>query len=309
MLQKTHYKTIVISDLHLGTKNSKAKEVFRFLKACTCDTLILNGDIIDGWQLKKSGKWKKRHTRFMKSVINMSATLNTKIIYIKGNHDDFLDHIIPFTFGNISILRDYIHLSGKKRFYVTHGDIFDTITTNFRWLASLGDIGYTLLLWLNKIYNNRRLRKGLPYHSLSKIIKHKVKTAISYISDFEKELVKIARIKKCDGVICGHIHTPAICKYDNITYMNSGDWVESLSALVEDHFGNWKIVSYSELLDEETHAEINSSFFNSLRASSAECLAPESPKFNLVKPKPVTIKPVSPELAKILETKPEKVTS
>ena len=251
MLKRNHYKTIVLSDLHLGTKNSRAKEVFRFLKTNTSDTLILNGDIIDGWQLKKSGKWKKRHTRFLKSVIEMSSTLNTRVIYIKGNHDDFLDNIVPFKFGNISILRDYIHTSGNKRYYITHGDIFDTITTNFRWLADLGDIGYTILLWLNKVYNNQRLRKGLPYHSLSKIIKYKVKTAVSYISSFEKELVTIAKIKRCDGVICGHIHTPAISRYDDITYMNSGDWVESLSALVEDYFGNWKIVYYSELLDEE----------------------------------------------------------
>ncbi|MGF1586550.1 MAG: UDP-2,3-diacylglucosamine diphosphatase [Bacteroidales bacterium] len=257
MLKSNHYKTIVISDLHLGIENSRAKEVSRFLRTNTCDLLILNGDIVDGWQLKKSGKWKKRHSRFIKSVIDMPSTHNTRVIYIKGNHDDFLDHFVPFTFGKISILRDYIHLSGNKRYYVTHGDIFDTITTNFRWLASLGSIGYTMLLWLNKIYNNQRLRKGLPYHSLSKIIKYKVKTAVSYISGFEKELVKIARVKKCDGVICGHIHTPAIAKYDNITYMNSGDWVESLSALVEDYFGNWKIIYYSDLVEEERRATMN----------------------------------------------------
>ena len=269
MLKQAHYKTIVISDLHLGTKNSKAKEVLRFLRTNTCDTLILNGDIIDGWQLKKNGKWKKRHTRFLKSVMDMSSSLKTRILYITGNHDDFLNNIAPFHFGNISILRDHILESGSKRYYVTHGDIFDTITTNFRWLASLGDLGYTLLLWLNKVYNNRRLRKGLPYHSLSKIIKYKVKTAVSYISSFEKELVNIARVKRCDGVICGHIHTPAICSYENITYMNSGDWVESLSALVEDYFGNWEIVCYSELTDDENDIRINGQPHESQKKTSS----------------------------------------
>ena len=140
--------------------------------------------------------------------MEMSSSLKTRILYITGNHDDFLNHIAPFHFGNISILRDHIIESGNKRYYVTHGDIFDTITTNLRWLANHGDTGYTFLLWLNKIYNNRRLRKGLPYHSLSKIIKYKVKRAVSYISRYEKELVNIAKVKKCDGVICGHIHIP-----------------------------------------------------------------------------------------------------
>ncbi len=278
MLKKAHYKTIVISDLHLGTENSKAKEVLRFLMTNTCDTLILNGDIIDGWQLKQTGKWRKKHTRFLKLVMETSSSLKTRILYITGNHDDFLNNIVPFHFGNISILRDHIIESGNKRYYVTHGDIFDTITTNFRWLANLGDTGYTFLLWLNKVYNNRRLRKGLPYHSLSKIIKYKVKRALSYISRYEKELVNIARVKKCDGVICGHIHTPVISRYDNITYMNSGDWVEFLSALVEDYFGNWKIIYYSELTDEEKDAGMNGQSRSPLQPATAAPAAPVVPE-------------------------------
>lgn len=247
MINTNHWKTIVISDIHLGTKNSRAREVVEFLKANSCERLILNGDIIDGWQLKKSGKWKKRHTNFFKTILDMASGKNTEVIYIRGNHDDFMDNIIPFRFGNISLRREYLLYSGDKKFYVIHGDIFDTITTNFRWLARLGDIGYTMLLWVNKVYNNRRLRSGLPYHSLSKMIKYKVKSAVSYISGFEGELSKIAKIKNCDGVICGHIHTPSISIHDGIIYMNSGDWVESLSALVEDYFGNWKILYYNDI--------------------------------------------------------------
>jgi UDP-2,3-diacylglucosamine pyrophosphatase LpxH len=253
MLNSKHYKTIIISDVHLGTKNSKAKELVRFLKSTTCEKLILNGDIIDGWQLRKGSEWKKKHTRFFRVILKMMEKQNTKIVYLRGNHDDFLDSLIPFQFSNISIVKEYYLTSGGKRYYVIHGDIFDAITTNLKWLAKLGDIGYTFLLWVNKIYNNRRIKNGLPYFSLSQAVKHKVKKAVSYISDFEKELVSLAKARNCQGVICGHIHQPAITKYDDLIYMNSGDWVESLSALVEDEDGNWKILFYNDLLQDERY--------------------------------------------------------
>lgn len=240
------YKTIVISDVHLGTKGSKAKEVVEFLKQSKCEKLILNGDIIDGWQLKKYGTWKRKHTRFFKHVLKMIEKDNTEVIYLRGNHDDFLDQVLPMTVGNLSIRRDYLLETNGKRFYVLHGDIFDTITTNLKWVAKLGDMGYTFLLWLNQRYNNYRQRKGLPYYSLSQVIKSKVKSAVSYIDDFETQLAEIARIKECDGIICGHIHQPALKEIKGIRYMNSGDWVESLSALVEDEHGQWDLVYYSE---------------------------------------------------------------
>ena len=250
-MKRNHYKTIVLSDIHLGTKNSKAKEVVRFLKSNTCDTLILNGDIIDGWQLKRGGKWKKKHTRFFRVVLKMMEKHQTKIVYVRGNHDDFMDNILPFIFGNINLVKDYSFQSKGKKFLVIHGDIFDAITTHFRWLAMLGDIGYTLLLWINKLYNNWRVRRGLPYYSLSQIVKQKVKSAVSYISNYEIELVKLARSKGYDGVICGHIHHPAVTQYGDILYMNSGDWVESMSALVENYKGEWNILYYSDLKEEE----------------------------------------------------------
>jgi UDP-2,3-diacylglucosamine pyrophosphatase LpxH len=250
-MQRTHHKTIVLSDLHLGTKNSQAKEVVRFLKHNSCDMLILNGDIIDGWQLRKGGKWRKKHTRFFRVVLKMMEKHKTEVVYVRGNHDDFLDTIAPFVFGDIWIVKEHIHYSNGKRFLVIHGDVFDSITSNLRWLAKLGDIGYTLLLWINKRYNMWRVSRGLPYYSLSQAVKHKVKGAVSYISDFEKELVKFAKAKDCQGVICGHIHQPAITNYGDIVYMNSGDWVESLSALVEDYDGNWKLLYYSDLVKDE----------------------------------------------------------
>lgn len=250
-MKKNHYKTIVLSDIHLGTKDSKAKELFRFMKQYSCEKLILNGDIIDGWQLKRGSKWKKRHTRMIRLFLKVSERFKTKVVYVRGNHDDFLDEIIPLNFGNISIVKDYILKSGQKKYWVLHGDVFDTITTNIRWLAKMGDFGYSILLWMNKVYNARRIRKGLPYYSLAREIKSKVKQAVSYISSFEHELVDLAKARGYDGVICGHIHHPSIENYGSIEYMNSGDWVESLSALAEDYDGTWSVLYYSDFLKQD----------------------------------------------------------
>jgi len=240
------FKTLVVSDLHLGIKSSKAKEVVRFIRNHPAEKIILNGDIIDGWQLKKSGSWKKKHTRFFKLLLKMLSKEKMQVIYLRGNHDDFLDEVLPFEIGNFSIRRDYILESGGKKYYVVHGDLFDSITTNLKWLAKLGDIGYTFLLWVNRFYNNYRAKKGLPYYSLSQQIKLKVKKAVSFISDFENELVEVAKYKKCQGVITGHIHQPANKMINGIHYLNSGDWVESLTALVETFEGEWKIIYYEE---------------------------------------------------------------
>lgn len=250
---KTYYRTVVISDVHLGSKGSRAKEANQFLKQLVCDKLILNGDIIDGWQLKKSGiSWKKKHTAFFKTIIKMIDDYSTKVVYLRGNHDDFLDAIVPFQLGrHFTICQDYIIKSGSKKYYITHGDIFDTITTNLQWLAHIGDIGYTFLLWLNKFYNQFRAWRGKPYYSLSQAIKSKVKLAVNYVSNFETQLADLARSKGCDGIICGHIHQPIIRDIDGINYMNSGDWVESLSALVEDKDGNWKLLYYEAKNDNE----------------------------------------------------------
>jgi len=252
---RNFYKTIVLSDIHLGTEGSKAKEVTWFLKHNICEKLILNGDIIDGWQLKKSGRWKNKHTKFFKRVLKMIDDHGTEVIYLRGNHDDFLDQIIPMQLGKISVQRDCFIESGDKKLYVIHGDVFDSITTNLKWIAKLGDIGYTFLLWLNQRYNKYRERRGLPYYSLSQAVKSKVKSAISYIQDYEEQLAIMARIKKCDGIICGHIHQPALKTIDGILYMNSGDWVESLTALVETREGEWKIVSFEERLISDQQAD------------------------------------------------------
>ncbi|MCA0362649.1 MAG: UDP-2,3-diacylglucosamine diphosphatase [Bacteroidetes bacterium] len=251
-----------MSDLHLGSGGAKAVEATEFLKINTCERLVLNGDIIDAWQLKKYGSWKKAHTGFFRVVLKMMEKLDTKVYYIRGNHDDFLDQVLPLLVGkNFQIRRDMILKSKNRKFLITHGDIFDSVTSKMKWLAHLGDYGYTFLLWLNKFYNKYRTFRGLPYYSLSQSIKQKVKAAVNFVSDFEEKLAELARSKNCDGVICGHIHQPAMKEIDGIIYMNSGDWVETMSALVEDFSGNWDILYFhqekpSEKLKEAFNKEL-----------------------------------------------------
>jgi UDP-2,3-diacylglucosamine pyrophosphatase LpxH len=249
MSNQKFYPTIVISDVHLGTEHSKTRQLCDFLRTVNCETLIMNGDIIDGWHLQKGGKgkWKKEHTDFFKIIMKMMENHNTRVIYVRGNHDDFIDHLAPFSFGNIDIVKDYVHEMNGKRYYVVHGDIFDNVTSNMVWLAKLGDIGYTLLLWMNRIYNVYRAKKGLEYFSLSQSIKQKVKSAVSYISNYENELVSLARTRHADGIICGHIHQPADRMIDGIHYLNSGDWVETMSALLENEDGTWEVYMHKEV--------------------------------------------------------------
>jgi UDP-2,3-diacylglucosamine pyrophosphatase LpxH len=254
---KKFYKTIVLSDIHLGTKASKAKEVITFLKHHKCETLILNGDIVDGWQLRKSGKWTKQHSNFFKHIISLTAKKKCKIVYLRGNHDDFLEEIMPLKIGNFSIKKYYILYGVEKKYFVTHGDLFDNVTTKLKWIAKLGDVGYTFLLWLNRHYNTYREKRGLPYYSLSQVVKLKVKSAVSFISDFENELAKVAKSRNCNGIICGHIHQAAIKNINGIEYLNSGDWVESLTALVEDINGNWEIIKYQEWMADFQQQQLN----------------------------------------------------
>ena len=258
MQNQKFYPTIVISDVHLGTEHAKTEQLCNFLRSVNCNTLIMNGDIIDGWHIQKGGKskWKKEHTDLFKIIMKMMENHDTKVIYIRGNHDDFIDHITPFSFSNLSIVKDYMHEKNGKKYYVIHGDVFDNITSNMVWLAKLGDIGYSFLLWLNRFYNAYRSRRGLSYYSLSQSIKQKVKSAVSYISDFENELVRFAKARHADGIICGHIHQPANRMINDIHYLNSGDWVETLSALLENEDGSWEVYMYNDQANTSNKNEI-----------------------------------------------------
>lgn len=246
---RKHYRTLVISDVHLGNRHSKVFELIDFLESVDCDRLILNGDIIDGWQLRKSGdtRWKPEYTRIFKIIMKMMENNGTEVVYIMGNHDDFLQNVVPITFSSVQIVRDYILECGEREFFITHGDVFDNVSTNMKWLAKLGDVGYRLLLWSNTFYNRYRAWRGKPAYSFSQAIKNKVKNAVSSVSGFETMVADMARAKKCDGVICGHIHRPEDRVIDQIRYLNSGDWVETMSALAEDFDGSWHILRYPDL--------------------------------------------------------------
>lgn len=249
MNERTRYRTVVLSDIHLGSEFSKVTEVSDFLSRIDCEKLIFNGDTIDGWQLQKDDNafWGGEHSRFFRIIMKMVETHGTEVYFLRGNHDDFLDKIIPMTMGKLSILKDMILESGGLRYFVTHGDVFDSITSNMKWMAKLGDVMYNLLLKINVMYNRLQSLRGKPYYSFSQAIKNKVKKAVSNASDFDKMLTDMARTKGCQGVICGHIHRPEDRMIDGIRYLNSGDWVETMSALAEDVSGGWKILMYKEL--------------------------------------------------------------
>lgn len=253
------FKTLVISDVHLGTRDSKSKELAKFLKFNSCRRLILNGDIVDAWNLQRYGKWTKKDTRVFRRIIQMIEHYDTEVIYVRGNHDDFLDKLIPFSFGKMQIVNYYEIVRTNKKYLVIHGDIFDVISTRFTWLAKIGDISYKLLLWMNRRRNRLRAAKGLPYESFSSKIKNSVKVAVSFISDFENTMADYARENGYQGVICGHIHKPENKIIGNIHYLNSGDWVESLSALAEDMDGNWEVIYYSNAFAETISDQNNDS--------------------------------------------------
>jgi len=246
MMQRKQYRTIVVSDIHLGYRQSKVAQVSDFLSSVDCEKLILNGDIIDGWQLRKSGntRWRPEYTKLLKIIMKMMEHCGTEIIYVMGNHDDFLDNVVPFYFSDVSIVRDYVLESGGHRYFVTHGDVFDSITSNMKWLSKLGDLGYRALLRINILYNRYRAWRGKSYYSLAQSVKNKVKKGVSSLSGFDDMVVDVARAHDCNGVICGHIHRPEDRMIGNVRYMNSGDWVETMSALAEDMDGKWEIVRY-----------------------------------------------------------------
>ncbi len=240
------FKTIILSDVHLGTRDCRVDEVNHFLKHTHSERLILNGDIVDGWSLSRRGGWTKKHTRFLRLVLKKLEKKNTEVIYTRGNHDDILNRFLPLFFGKLQIVNEYIHETPSGRYLVVHGDGFDSITTNHRWIAHLGDIGYQSLLRVNRFYNHYRNWRGKPYYSLSKDIKARVKSAVSFVSKYEEKLRELATARECRGIICGHIHTPADKYIEDIHYLNSGDWVESLTALVEHFDGRFEILSYEE---------------------------------------------------------------
>lgn len=245
------YRSIFISDTHLGSKDSKAELLNNFLKNNKCETLYLIGDIIDGWKFQQNkAKWKQSHTNVITTILK-KAKRGTRVFYIAGNHDEFLRPMLPYgvSFGKVEICNSVDHYGvDGKTYLVVHGDMFDGITRLAPWLGFLGDRAYDFVLNVNTKYNWIRRRLGFGYWSLSKWLKHRVKKAVDFVFQFEKNVVNYAKRKGYDGVICGHIHTAEIREIDGIIYMNDGDWVESCTALVEHHNGRWEIITWQLML-------------------------------------------------------------
>ncbi len=237
-----HYRAIWISDIHLGTSGCKADFLLDFLRVNESDQLYLVGDIVDGWQLKRGWYWKQSHNDVVQKVLR-KARKGTKVTYIVGNHDEVLREFLGLRFGEILIENEAVHeLRDGRRLWVTHGDLFDGVIQYAKWLAYLGDTAYTMALKVNDHFNYLRHKMGMSYWSLSQYLKHRVKNAVSFITAFEEALTTEARRRGYDGVVCGHIHRPEIREIDGTLYCNDGDWVESLSALVETHEGELKLV-------------------------------------------------------------------
>jgi UDP-2,3-diacylglucosamine pyrophosphatase LpxH len=245
---KLDVRTVIISDVHLGTPESKAEEVNHFLRSTRCSKLILNGDIIDAWQLRRGGHWAKAHTRFVRIVLKRLEKRNTEVVYLRGNHDDVLASFLPLEFAGLRVVEDYVHEGLRGRYLVLHGDVFDTVTKNFVFLAHLGDWGYRMLLQLNRWYNQWRAWRGKEYWSLSKAIKARVKEAVNHVSKFESHIAQLAHERGCTGVMCGHIHTAADKMLGDVHYLNSGDWVESMTAIVEHWDGRYELIHFAEFL-------------------------------------------------------------
>lgn len=256
MARKLRYKTIVLSDVHLGTQDCKITQVNDFLKATHSERLILNGDIIDGWQLVRSGKWTSDHTRFVRLILKKVEKHGTEVIYLRGNHDGILSRFLPLRFEKISVREDYVWETEQGRYLVLHGDVFDLVTRHFVLLARLGDVGYQLLLRLNRAYNLWRAWRGKEYYSISKRIKARVKSAVNFVSNFERQLAEIALSRGCQGVVCGHIHVPADKHLRDIHYLNCGDWVETMSAVVEHLDGRLELIGYEQVLAQREQASL-----------------------------------------------------
>jgi UDP-2,3-diacylglucosamine pyrophosphatase LpxH len=245
-----YFRTIWISDIHLGTPGCQAYYLLDFLRTHKADTLYLVGDILDGWQLRKSWYWPQAHNDVVQKILR-NARKGTRVVYVPGNHDELVRQFIGLHLGGIAIVEDAIHTTADgKRLWVVHGDLFDTVMQHARWLAHLGDRMYTILLRLNRWLNAIRQPLGLPYWSMSQYLKHKVKNAVNFVSDFEHVMTEEARRRGCDGVVCGHIHRARMCETNGILYCNDGDWVESLTALAEDFDGKLRLIHWRSRLKE-----------------------------------------------------------
>jgi len=243
-------RTVWISDLHLGTPGCQAGPLLDFLRSVECETLFLVGDIIDGWQLRRQWYWPQSHNDVIQKLLR-KARKGTKVIFVPGNHDEFARRYVEHNFGGVDVAEEWVHETADgRKLWVVHGDLFDAVVQCARWLAMLGDSAYEWTLRMNRHLNSLRARMGLPYWSLSGYLKLKVKRAVSYVGDFEAAVAREAQRRGLQGVVCGHIHHAEMRMIDGVLYANDGDWVESLTALVEHADGRLEIVDWGRKMAE-----------------------------------------------------------
>lgn len=242
------YRTLFISDVHLGTRSSQADALLEFLKHIDAETIYLVGDIIDFWRIKRGAVWPQSHNDVLQKILR-KVRKGTRVVFIPGNHDEGIRDYAGMHFGGIEIERQAIHtMADGRRFVVLHGDEYDVVVRYARWLAFLGDRGYEFALWLNSPLNFVRRHLGLGFWSLSAYLKHRVKTAVNFIGEFEKALAEEARRQHVDGVICGHIHHAANRDIGGIHYINTGDWVESCTAIAETESGEIELIRWHDVV-------------------------------------------------------------
>jgi UDP-2,3-diacylglucosamine pyrophosphatase LpxH len=240
-----HFRSLFISDVHLGTRGCQAERLLDFLRYHDADAIYLVGDIVDGWQLRSNWYWPQTHNDVVQKLLRKGRK-GARLIYVPGNHDEFLRGYYGTHFGGIEVVESIIHVAPDgRRYLVIHGDLYDLVVTQARWLALLGDKAYEFAIVVNRLFNGLRRRLGFPYWSLSQWAKLKVKNAVNYIGDFEKTLVAEAQRHGVDGVICGHIHKAAIHDDFGIRYINCGDWVESCTAIAEHADGRFEIITWT----------------------------------------------------------------
>ncbi len=253
---KRRFRTVWISDVHLGTRGCNAVLLVDFLRSIECETLYLVGDIVDGWRLRRGWYWPDAHNEVVRRILKM-AHRGTRVVFVAGNHDEVLRDYAGLTFGGVELVLEAIHVTADgRRLLVTHGDSFDGVVLYARWLAFLGDKAYSLLLRANVLFNAIRRRLKMPYWSLSAHLKRKVKNAVQYVCNFEEAVARETEERGLDGVVCGHIHCAEIRRIGDITYYNDGDWVESCTALVEESCGTIRILDWArEVASDRPRAE------------------------------------------------------
>ena len=255
-MTKTGYRTVWISDTHLGTRGCHAQALVDFLDTHECEYLYLVGDIIDFWSIKRTPHWAQLHSDVIRKVLS-KARAGTLVTLIPGNHDEYLRRFCDLQLGNIMVTREAVHrMADGRLFLVVHGDEFDTVTRCHRWLAVTGDVGYDILLVLNRWFNRVRRALQLPYWSLSAYVKDRVKRAVSFITAFEAALAHEATRRDLQGVICGHIHRAEMREIAGILYCNTGDWVESCTALVERLDGALELLRMTPTVAEPATARV-----------------------------------------------------